>query len=162
MVDLPTVLTSETPLSALQWYNRRKCADAPRDLAATADLPHHRAFFSLQLLDLPHRWYEWQDNNIHIFDVPPLAATVYIMVKMNPVPSPDPLQPARSLADLLTAIARLFGRRPRDAPSLHTWWTIQQIVTGEHRILEVSSYELATPTPAAQIEIFEQRLSLWH
>ena len=46
-------------------------------------------------------------------------------------------------------------------PSLHTGWTIQQMVTEEFRILEVFNYELATHTPAAWIEVFEQRLSLW-
>ena len=115
---------------------------ADGNLAATVDLPPHSALFSLQLLDLAHRWSEREDNDIHIFDVLPLAATAYI--------PPDPQQPARPLADLLTAIARLLARRqPHNAPLLHTAWTIQQIVTEEYRILGVINYELPTHTPAA-------------
>ena len=120
---------------------------SPRDLAATADLPP--ALFSLQLLDLAHRWSEREDNEIHIFDVLPPAATIYIQIKLNsalypdPDPFPDPQQPARPLADLLKAIAGLFARRqPHNAPSLHTWWTIQQIVTEEYRILGTISASL--------------------
>ena len=105
-------------LSALQRYNRRKCAHLLRDLAATADLPPRSAFFSLQLLDLAHRWSEREDNEIHIFDVLPLTAAVYIQIKLDsalapdPDPFPDPQQPARPLADLLTAIARLQAPAP--------------------------------------------------
>ena len=96
------------------------------------------------------------------FSMSSLAAGVYILVKMNPAPAPDPHQLARPLADLLTAIARLLARRqPHNAPSLHTAWTIQQIVNEEYRILEGLNYELATHTPAALIEVFKQRLSLW-
>ena len=99
-------------LSALQ-----KCAHLLRDLAATVDLPPHSSLFSLQLLDLAHRWSEREDNDIDIFDVLPLAAVVYIQIKLNsalapdPDPFPDPQQPARPLADLLTAITRLLARR---------------------------------------------------
>ena len=104
-----------------QRYNRRKCAHLLRDLATTVDLPPHSAFFSLQLLDLAHRWSEREDNDIQIFDVLPLAARVHILVKMNPPRAPDPQQPARPLADLLTASARLLARRlPHNVPSLHT------------------------------------------
>ena len=95
-----------------------------------------------------------QDNNIHIFDVLSLSATVCIFVKMNPVPAQGPQQTARPLADLPAAIAKLFSRRqPDSAPSLHTRWTIQQVVTEEYRLLEVFNYELATHTPAARIEV---------
>ena len=70
-------------------------------------------------------------------------------------------QHARRLADLVATIARLLARRqPHSAPT-YTGWTNQQIVTEEYRILEVLKYELATPTPAAWIEVFEQRVSLW-
>ena len=81
---------------------------------------------------------------------------------MNPAPVQGLQQTARPLAGLLAAIARLFARRhPDPAPSLHTGWTIQQIVTEEYRILDVLNYELSTHTPAAWIEVFEQRFSLW-
>ena len=56
-------------------------------------------------------------------------------------------------------MARLLARRqPHNAPSLHTAWTIQQIVAEDYRILEVLNYELATQTPAAWIEVFQRRL----
>ena len=103
-----------------QRHNRRKCAHLLRDLAAAVDLPRHSALLSLQLLGLAHRWFEREDN-----DVLPLAATVCTHIKLNsalapdPDPFPDPQQPARPLADLLTAIARLSARRQ------HTAWTIQ-------------------------------------
>ena len=61
--------------------------------------------FSLQLLDLSDRWSEREDTKIHIFGVLPLAAAVYIFVKMNPAPAQGPQQTARPLADLLTTIA---------------------------------------------------------
>ena len=47
------------------------------------------------------------------------------------------------------------------APTLHTGWTILRIVAEEYRFLEVLHYELAAPTPAAWIEVFEPRHSLW-
>ena len=155
-------------LSALQRSNRRKCAHLLRDLAATADWPPHSALFSLQLLDLAHRWSERGDNDIHTFDVLPLAASVYIHIKLHsalcrdPNPLPDPHQPARPLADLLGAIAGLHARRePHNAPLLHTAWTNQRIVTEEYRIQQTVNCELGTYTPEAWIEVFKQRLSLW-
>ena len=64
--------------------------------------------------------------------------------------------------DLLATMPRLLARRQHhNAPSLHRGWTILQIVTQEYRILEVLNYELTTPTPAARIEVFESRLSLF-
>ena len=38
---------------------------------------------------------------------------------------------------------------------------MQQIASAEFRIFEIDNFELATPTPAAWIEIFERRLPLW-
>ena len=48
----------------------------------------------------------------------------------DPDTFPDRQQPARPQADLLSAIAALLAeRQPRNAPSLHTEWTLQQSVT---------------------------------
>ena len=47
---------AHTP-TALQRFNRSKCAHLLRDLAATADLPPHSALSSQQLLNLTHRWW---------------------------------------------------------------------------------------------------------
>ena len=40
-------------------------------------------------------------------------------------------------------------------------WTSQKVTRAEFHILEVLNCELASPTPAAWIEIFERRRSLW-
>ena len=99
-----------------------------RDLAATADLPRHSALFSQQLLELTHKWWtEREDNAIDIIDVHPLAAAVFFHFKLHsarypdpvPIQIPDPLQPARPLADLLTAIAALLARRQTTTLLLH-------------------------------------------
>ena len=105
---------AQPPLSALQRYNRRKCAHLLRDLATTADLPPtvHSVPFSFWTLLTGVRKGR---NDICIFDVLPLAATVYIQMKLNSAlypgadPFPDPQQPARPPADLLTAIAGLLA-----------------------------------------------------
>ena len=137
--DVCIGILSKKKKRELQRYNRRKCAHLSRDFAATADLPPHCALFSLQLLDLAHRWSEREDNDIHIFYVLLLAATVYIQIELDsalPDPFPDPQQPARPLAHLLTANTRLFaGRQLHNAPSLRTGWTLQQLVNEEYRIL---------------------------
>ena len=66
-------------LSALQRYNRHKCAHLLRDLAAAADLRPHRALFSQQLLT--HRWWsEGDDNDIGKVGVLSLAAAAYIHI----------------------------------------------------------------------------------
>ena len=112
-------------------------------------LPPHSALSSLQLLDLAHRWWsERECNGIHIF------AAVYIHMKLQ---QPPPL------TDLLTATAALFSsRQPHNASSLHTGWTVQQIVTEDNRILGSINFELATYTPAAWTQVFKLRLSLWY
>ena len=122
-------------------------------------------------MDLTHgMWTEREDNDIDIDDVHPLAASVYICIKLHsprypdPVPYqfPDPQQPARPLADLLTAIAALLARRqPHNAPLLHSAWTIREVVTEAHRILVSVYHALGTHTPAVWIQVFKQRLSLW-
>ena len=74
----------------------------------------------------------------------------------------DPLQPARSLTDLLTAIAALLAKRqPHNAPLLHSAWTVHEVITQEYRIPESVHCEVGTPTPAAWIQVFEKPLSLW-
>ena len=64
--------------------HRRKCVFLLRDLAAAADLPPHSALFSQQLMDLTHRWRtEREDPDIDINDVQPLAAAVYVHIKLH-------------------------------------------------------------------------------
>ena len=65
------------------------------------------------------------------------------------------------IPELLAATAQLLARRqPHNAPTLHTAWTIQQVARAEFH-LEILNSELATPTPAAWIDIFGRRPSLW-
>ena len=113
-------LSAQPAPTALQRFNRCKCAHLLRDLAATADLPPHSALFSQQLLDLTHRWWsEAEGPDIDVNDVYPLAAAAYICIKLHsarypdpaPLQLPDPRQPARSLTDLLTTLAAVLGRR---------------------------------------------------
>ena len=56
-----------------------------RDLAATADLPPHRALFSQQLLDLTNRWWsETEDPDIDVNDVYLLAAAACTCINCTP------------------------------------------------------------------------------
>ena len=128
--------------TALQRSNRGKCARLLRDLAATADLPPHRALFTRQLLDLTHRWWsEAEGPDIDVGDVYPLAAAAYIcnnlhsaMYRDRPhfsfqIPSS---QPASSLAAIL-------GRRqPRNVPPLLSAQAVHEVVDEEYHILRFS------------------------
>ena len=152
----------QLPLSDRQRFNTQKCVRFLQDLVAAAVLRHTVQVSPFSSWTSPMRaWCERRHNGIHIFDVLPLAAAVYIIIKPVPRRTQIPRH-TRPLADLLAAIAGLLAwRQLHNAPSLHTAWTIQQITRAEFHILEVLNYELATPTPAAWIEIFERRLSLW-
>ena len=60
----------------------------------------------------------------------------------------------RVLPELLTAMAELLTRyQPHNAPMLHSARTVQQVTRVEFDILDVLGFELATPTPAAWVEI---------
>ena len=77
-----------------------------------------------------------------------------------PFQLPDPRQPARSLNDLLTALAAVLGRRqPRNVPPLHTAQAVRDVVAEECRILDSVNYELAPCSPDL-VCLFETRFSL--
>ena len=106
---------------------------------------------------------ERADSDIDIKDI-----HIHIQLHSERVPGPapfqlpDPLQPASSLTELLTAVAALLARRqPHSAPLLHSAWTVQQVITEECRNLGSVHYEFGTTTPAAWIQVLEKRLSLW-
>ena len=93
----------------------------------------------------------------------------YIGIKLHSARYPDtaPLQlpvfvqPARSLTDLLTALAATLGRRhPRNVPPLHTAQAVHEVVAEEYRILDTLNYGMATFTPADWVRLFETRFSL--
>ena len=93
-------------------FNRCKCAHLLRDLAASAGLP-------------PQSAPEAEDPDTDVNDIYTLAAAAYICIKLHsakypdraPFHLPDPRQPARSLTDLLTALAAILGRRqPHNVP----------------------------------------------
>ena len=70
-------------------------------------------------------------------------------------------QRARSLTDLLTAIAALLARRqPHNAPLLHSARTVHEVITDEYGILESVNYELGTYTMGEWVQLFELRFSL--
>ena len=57
-----------------------------------------------------------------------------------PFQLPDCRQPARSLTDLLTALAATLGRRkPRNVLPLHTAQAVHEVVTEGYRILDTES-----------------------
>ena len=125
------------------------------DLVAAVALPPHTDSFALELLDLAHTWH----GDIDFFDILRLAA-VDIFIKRDTASLQQP-QALRALSALLTAIAELLASvSTHNAPTLHTAWTIQQVTRAEFQMLDVPGYDLATPTPAAWVEIFGRRLSL--
>ena len=74
---------------------------------------------------------------------------------------PDPRQPARSLTDLLRALAATLGRRqPRNVPTLHTAQAVHEVGTQERSILDTLNYEVATFTSGDWVRLFETSFSL--
>ena len=113
---------AQLPLSDRQRFNWQKFAHLLQDVGAAAALPPHSAHFPLQLLDLAHVWSERGDNDIHIFDVLPLAAAVYIFLS-NRIPRGlrlhDTLAHSRLLAASPTTHCRCAQRGqqlPRQQP----------------------------------------------
>ena len=144
-------LSAHPDPTALQRSNRGKFAHLLRDLDATADTPHHCPLFALQLLDLTHRrWSESQGPDIEEGDVYSLLALKLHSVRnpdLTPFQLSDPRQPARSVTDLLTALAATLGKRqPRNVPPLHTAQAVHEVVVEEHCILDSVNFELATYT----------------
>ena len=91
----------------------------------------------------------------------PLAAAAYIFTRMGPARAQVPRH-ARPLADLPATIERVLARRPDPERTVVAHRVDKSAnYSEEYRILEVRNYELTTPTPAAWIEVFERRLSLW-
>ena len=81
-------------------------------------------------------------------------------IKLDP-PLPQQRYP-RTLPELLTAVAELLTRhQPHDVPGLRIARTVQQVTRAEFHILDILGFELATPSPAAWVEIFRRRLSFW-
>ena len=109
-------------------------------------------------LDLAHVWSDSDADASELDDILALAAAVYMFVKMH-LPQQ---RYSRTLPELLTKVAELLTKRqPNDDPVSHTAGTIQQVTRVELRVLEILEFELPTLTPAAWIEIFSRRHSLW-
>ena len=78
-----------------------------------------------------------------------------------PFQLPGLRQPARSLTDLLTAIAALLARhQPVNAPLLHLARTVHEVIAEEYRILESVHHELGAYTPGDWVQLFGLRFSL--
>ena len=149
----------QLPPSGIQKFNRRKCVRFLQDLVAAAVLPPHSADFPPQLLDFAHARSERRDNDIHIFDVLPLAAAVYIFNQNG-----CRVGTATSVHSPTSRSACGNRRTPSQAPAPQRTQRGQFSklhVQREFDMLEVLNNELATPTPAAWIEISGRRLSLW-
>ena len=102
-------------------------------------------------------------------DVYLLAAAAYICFELHSARYPDPApfqlldlwQPARSLADLLTTLATILGRRQQqNVPPLQTAQAVHEVVAEEYCILESVNYELGPYTPAGWVCLLEARFSL--
>ena len=140
--------------------NRQQCARFLTDVVAATVLPLHSADFPLQLMDFTHSWSERRDNDTQIFDVFPLPAGVFFFNQngsrvgiRTSVSSPTSRSARGSRRNLHQA---QVPQRPDVAHSTDN----SEVTRAEFRILEVLNYELATPTPAAWIKIFERRQNL--
>ena len=148
-------LPAQPILSALQRYNRWKCAHLLRDLAATVDLPPHSAFFSLQFLGPGSQVVRKGSQRHPPIWLPQSTSRLNWTQRRLQIHFNSQSSATRSTIGRLADGNRQTPRHQlHNAPSLHTAWTIQQIVTEEYRILEVLNFELATHTPAAWIEVF--------
>ena len=147
------------PLTDKQRTNRQKWTGFLTDLVATSALPSDIWGCTLQLLGLGSYVVRkrWQRHR-HVRH-PPLDNCRLHVIKLDPGCVHLSRHP-RALTDLLVTIAELLIRsQPRYVPTLHTAWTIQQVTREEFHILEVLTYELATPTSAVWVKIFGRRLS---
>ena len=85
--------------------------------------------------------------------------TVAPQQQLPPPPGPGPPQPVRTVPRLLTALAASLDRlRRHNALTLHTSWTVQEVIAAEARILESSNYEVGTYTLADWVHLLATRL----
>ena len=77
-------------------------------------------------------------------------------------PRPGPPQPVvHTLPGLLTALAANLDRLwSHNALTLHTSWTVQEVIAAEARILESVHYEVGTCSPAVWVHFLAARFSL--
>ena len=76
-------------------------------------------------------------------------------------PGPGPPQPVRTLPRLLAALAASLDRLwSHNALTLHTSWTVQEVIAAEARILESLNNEVGTCTPADSVRLLAARFSL--
>ena len=74
-------------------------------------------------------------------------------------PGPGPPQPVRTFPGLLTALAASLDRLwPHKVLTLHTSWTVQEVIAAEARILESIHYEVGTYPPADWVHLLAARL----
>ena len=160
-------------LTAHQLLRRREGVSILGDIA-----PSQKAFFlSLQLLDMSHR--RWSSCNASVAlefgDIHSLATAAFVTSKLllgrgldvapqqqqHPLPpGPGPPQPVRTLPGLLTALAASLDRRwPQNALTLHTSWTVQEVIAAGARILKSIHYEVGTYSPADWVHLLVRRFS---
>ena len=155
-------------LTAHQLLRRREGVAILSDFA-----PSQEPFFlSLQLLDMSHR--RWSPCNASVAfdfgDVHSLAAAAFVTSKLLPgrdlevgpkqqqhplPPGPGPPQPVRSLPCFLQALAASLDRLwPHNALTLHTSWTVQEVIAAGARISESIKYEVGTYSRTDWVHLF--------
>ena len=127
----------------------QQCARFLTDLAAAA-FPHHTGGFAVQLLHLAHNWSVMESNDIDLDDILSLAAAVHMFIKIDPESpaSHDILAHFSTSNPTTLQCCTQRGQFGKSHARSSTCWMSW-------------GFELATPTPAAWVEIFGRRLSLW-
>ena len=128
---------SAVAVRAHQLLRRREGVSILGDIA-----PLQEAFFlSLQLLDMSHR--RCSPFNASLAGAAFVTSKVLLERDLDVAPQqqhplppgPGPPQPVRALPGLLTALAASLDRLwPHNALTLHTSWTVQEVIAGEARI----------------------------
>ena len=165
-------LSAQPAHTALQSFNRRKCALLLRDscrhsgpaasqcalLSATAAPDSHvvvrarKTLTSTSTMSTPSR----QRLTFASKCIPHgILIRLHFSTSRPQGASPLPDRPSYGLSLLFSP-----GRQPHNAPLLHSARTVHEVVAEEYRILESVNYELETYTPGDWMKPFEVRFSL--
>ena len=158
-------------LTAHQLLRRREGVGILSDFA-----PSQEPFFSLcSCWTMSHR--RWSPCNASVAfdfgDIHSLAAFVTSKLlpergldvgpkqQQHPLPpGPGPPQPVRTLPCFLQALAASLDRLwPHNALTLHTSWTVQEVIAAEARISESINYEVGTYSRADWVRLLAARFS---
>ena len=113
--------------------------------------------FALQVLDLAHTWSDRSEDDIDLSDIRLLSSCSLSWISTVAAATVPPRASRTAHCSCTTS----HQHQPHDVPALCTARTVQLVTRAELHILEILVFELATLTPAAWVEIFRRRLSLW-